>query len=98
MPLCRNSSGRISFYDFPKAGTVREKEWIVKIRQDSGCNFVVKKHTKIYFMHFTQDDFVSIHPDYLTVRLQLKPNAVPSRNTQVFQQNSLTSQIASSAL
>lgn len=112
VPLCRNSSGqqkerkrlglsKISFHDFPKAGTVREKKWIVKIRRDPGCNFVINKHTKICSMHFTQDDFVSVHPDYFTARPRLKPNAVPSIfpwTTQPFQRNSITSQIASSVL
>ena len=81
--------------------TVREKEWIVKIRRDPGCNFVINKHTKICSMHFTQDDFVPVHPDYLTVRPRLKPNAVPSIfpwTAQAFQRNSITSQIASSIL
>ena len=112
MPLCRNSSGqteerkrlglsKISFHDFPKAGTTREKEWIVKIRRDPGCNSVINKHTKTCSMHFTEDDFVSLHPDYVTVRPRLKPTAVPSIfpwTTQTFQRGSITSQIASSAL
>ena len=112
VPLCRNSSGqteerkrlglsKISFHDFPKAGTTREKEWIVKIRRDPGCNFVINKHTKICSLHFTKDDFVSLHPDYVTVRPRLKPTAVPSIfpwTTQTFQRDSVTSHIASSAL
>ena len=104
VPLCRNSSGKqkerkrlglpfLSFHKFPKAGTIRYKTWIVKIRRDPGSKFQINMHTKICSQHFTDEDFS------LTERPRLKSTAVPSVfawTTECFRRHSETSQIAAS--
>jgi len=104
VPLCRNSSGqnkerqrlglpKLSFHVFPKAGTIRYKNWIVKIRRDPGSKFVINKYTKICSQHFTAEDFSSKE------RRRLKPDTVPSIfpwTNECFRRDSETSRIAKS--
>ena len=110
MPLCRNSSAnqiererlgleKLSFHSFPNAGTPRAKEWIAKIRRDTGPNFKITKSTRICSIHFKPDDFIFSEFDIQTARRRLKPTAVPSVFpwTIDHHRTSVTSQIASSS-
>ena len=90
VPSCRNSSARkeereqlglskVSFHSFP-SDKKRKKEWIAKIKRDSGAKFNLTKSTKICSEHFTCDDYTTTFADLLLPREkpQLKSNAVPS--------------------
>lgn len=68
--LCRNSSSselqeerkrlgleKLLFHCFPDIKPPRGKEWIVKIRQDIGPNFIISKSTRICSAYFKPDDF-----------------------------------------
>ena len=110
VPLCRNSSSnqkererlgleKLSFHSFPNVETPRGKEWIRKIRRETGPDFVITKTTKICSAHFKPDDFFFSEFNIQKSRCHLKPTAVPS----IFAWNpgysraSVTSQIASSS-
>ncbi|KAK7095232.1 uncharacterized protein [Littorina saxatilis] len=80
VPLCTSTrsksdeNNRISFHKFPGATDVqRRKDWLVKIRRDSGPAFKVLQHTVVCSLHFRPDDF-----KWTPVVRSLKPDAVPS--------------------
>ena len=75
------------------------KEWIRKIRCDTGPDFVIPKATKICSAHFKPDDFFFSEFNIQKSRCHLKPTAVPlifAWNSG-YSRASVTSQIASSS-
>ena len=110
VPLCRNSSSnqkererlgleKLSFHSFPNVVSPRGKEWIRKIRRDTGPDFVITKATKICSAHFKPDDFFFSEFNIQKSRCHLKPTAVPSifAWNSGYSRASVTSQIASSS-
>jgi len=80
---CSMRSGRdkgVCMFRFPKDPKLK-KTWVIKCRRE---NYVVTKHSKVCEKHFEDSDFVvsrafaaSVGYD-MNLRLQLKPDAVPT--------------------